>query len=189
MAKPKIEMRDPAALRPHPKNPRTHSDESIAHVAALIERYGFTQPILVDEDGVVLAGHKRRLAALQRGDKTVPVIALHGLDDAAKLAYVIADNQATFTSPWDYELLGVNLGELYTLEFDMALLGFSDIQADALRTDDQIAASVYEEQHFWPVIRHKVQPRVYERWREMFAKLDGETDGDKIVALLDTLDG
>ena len=113
-------------LKPHPKNPRTHSPAAVRHEVSLIRHYGWTVPILTDEKDTILAGHKRRLAAIEMGLKAVPVIRREGLSEADKLGYVIADNQATFNSPWDPQTLGMDLGELKGLGFEMSLVGFEE---------------------------------------------------------------
>ena len=115
-------------LKPHPANPRIHSDESVAHEVTLIEHYGWTVPILIDEDKMILAGHKRRLAAIEMGLTEVPTIERPGLSESDKLGYVIADNQATFNSPWNYPALGLSIGQLDTVGFELPLLGFPSDQ-------------------------------------------------------------
>lgn len=116
-------------LRAYERNSRTHSEEQIAKVAASIERFGFTNPILVGEDGVVIAGHGRLLAARLLEMVAVPVIVCAGWSDEERRAYVIADNQLALEAGWDEELLRLELGELRDLGFDLALTGFD---ADAL---------------------------------------------------------
>ncbi len=122
----KIELWDVEALVPYANNPRTHSKEQIAKVAASIARFGFVNPILVDASANVIAGHGRLQAAKQLGLMQVPVIILDHLSEDEKRAYVIADNQLALEAGWDDELLKTELGALADLDFDLSVIGFSD---------------------------------------------------------------
>jgi DNA modification methylase len=119
-------------LRPYARNPRTHSDEQIAQIAASIVEFGWTTPILVSGDGEVIAGHGRLDAAKKLGLSSVPVLVLDHLSDAQRRAYVIADNTLALRAGWDEELLA---GELHALNgggFDLGLLGFDEAELDRL---------------------------------------------------------
>ena len=120
----KVEYRDIEALIPYARNPRTHSDEQIAQIAGSIQEFGWTNPVLVDGDNGIIAGHGRVLAARKLGMDKVPVIELHGLSEAQKRAYIIADNKLAENAGWDFEMLGAEFGELQALDFDLALTGF-----------------------------------------------------------------
>ena len=122
----KIEWRDVSALLPYARNSRTHSDAQVAQIAASIKEFGWTNPILVDGDGTIIAGHGRVMASRKLGLKTVPVILLDHLTEAQKRAYVIADNQLALNAGWDSEMLKVEIGELALGDFDLSLLGFDD---------------------------------------------------------------
>lgn len=122
----KIEWRDVSALLPYARNSRTHSDAQVAQIAASIKEFGWTNPILVDGDGTIIAGHGRVMASRKLGLKTVPVILLDHLTEAQKRAYVIADNQLALNAGWDNEMLKVEIGELALGDFDLSLLGFDD---------------------------------------------------------------
>jgi ParB-like chromosome segregation protein Spo0J len=111
-------------LIPYAKNSRTHSEEQIAQIAGSIKAFGFTNPILVGGDGVIVAGHGRLSAARQLGLKKVPVIVLDHLSETERRALVIADNKLALNAGWDDELLRVELEELSNLDFKMDLLGF-----------------------------------------------------------------
>jgi hypothetical protein len=129
-----IVYRKAAELKPHPQNPRTHSDDQIELLDSLIEEYGWTNPLLIDEEGVILAGHGRQRTAFKRGDTEVPTITLRGLSEAQKWALVVADNQSALTAGWDEVLLAAGLRSLNEISFDLSLLGFSDdALADLLR--------------------------------------------------------
>ncbi len=121
-----VQYRPVAALIPYARNPRTHFDAQVAEIAASIREFGFTNPILVDGESGIIAGHGRLLAARQLGMKSVPVIELAGLSEAQKRAYIIADNKLALNAGWDTELLALELGDLKDLGFDLALTGFSE---------------------------------------------------------------
>jgi len=119
-------------LIPYAKNSRTHSDAQVAQIAASIQEWGFTTPILIDDQHSVIAGHGRLAAARKLGLKEVPVIVATGWTDAQKRAYVIADNKLALNAGWDNELLALELGELGDLGFDLDLVGFTDEEIAAL---------------------------------------------------------
>jgi DNA modification methylase len=122
----KIEMRQLDKLIPYARNSRTHSDTQVAQIAASIKEWGWTTPILVDEEGTIIAGHGRTLAARKLGLVEVPVMVARGWSEAQKKAYVIADNQLAMNAGWDTELLSVELKELGELGFELDLIGFDD---------------------------------------------------------------
>lgn len=130
--KPQIEHLPLDALVPYARNSRTHSPEQIAQVAASIREFGFTNPVLIDAQGGIIAGHGRVIAARQLGLSEVPCIRLAHLADAQKRAYVIADNKLALNAGWDDELLSLELRELDGLGFDLRLTGFNDDEISKL---------------------------------------------------------
>lgn len=124
------------SLIPYARNSRTHSDAQVAQVAASIREFGFTNPVLVDGDGGIIAGHGRVLAARKLGMESVPVIVLAHLTEAQKRAYVIADNKLALNAGWDDDLLRVEFAELGDLGFDLELTGFSGDDIAALQPVD-----------------------------------------------------
>ena len=125
----KVERWSIDRLIPYAKNARTHSDAQIAAIAASIKEWGWTTPALVGEDGGLIAGHARILAARQLGIAEIPVMVAAGWSEAQKRAYVLADNQLAITgSGWDTELLRLELGELNLAGFDLSLTGFGDLE-------------------------------------------------------------
>jgi hypothetical protein len=120
----KIVMRKVDDLKPYPRNPRTHTPDQVDTLAAMIKEYGFTQPALVDEDGMILAGHGRVMAMKKLGYAQIPTIVRPGLSPSQKRAMVIADNQAAALAGWDKDLLKLELGELQLSKFPLALTGF-----------------------------------------------------------------
>jgi DNA modification methylase len=119
-------------LVPYAKNARTHSEAQVDQIAASIREWGWTNPVLVGEDGVIIAGHGRVLGARKLRIKEVPVMVAAGWSEAQKKAYAIADNKLTLNGGWDEELLGLELGELEVLGFDLDLIGFSEAERTAL---------------------------------------------------------
>lgn len=125
-----VEMRPIAALLPYVRNARTHSDAQVAQIAASMVEFGWTNPILVDGDNGVIAGHGRLLAARQLGHSTVPVIELAHLTPNQKRAYILADNKLAENAGWDEELLRLELADLKLADYDLGLIGFDPDELD-----------------------------------------------------------
>ena len=130
-----IEYVETAELIPYARNSRTHSDEQIAQICGSIKEFGFTNPVLIDADGLIIAGHGRTMAAQRMNMKEVPCLRLTHLTDAQKKAYVIADNKLALNAGWDEEMLALELGEINELNFDIAKTGFSDDEISLLLGD------------------------------------------------------
>lgn len=113
-------------LIPYANNSRTHSEEQVNQVASSIKEFGFTNPVLVDEQMGIIAGHGRVMAANKLGLEEVPCIVLKGLTEAQKKAYVIADNQLALNSGWDLDMLRLEVETLQEMDFELDLLGFDD---------------------------------------------------------------
>jgi ParB-like chromosome segregation protein Spo0J len=111
-------------LKPYERNARTHSPAQVAKIAAAITEFGFTNPILVDGNDGIIAGHGRLMAAKQLGMEQVPVIELTYLTDAQRRAYIIADNKLAEEAGWDGEILAAELDDLRDEDFDLTLIGF-----------------------------------------------------------------
>jgi DNA modification methylase len=136
-----IDYRPMTSLIPYARNARTHSDAQVAEIAASIRAFGWTNPVLVDGDSGIIAGHGRVLAARKLGMTTVPVIELAGLSEAEKRAYIIADNKLAMKAGWDEELLAAEIGDLKDLGFDLTLTGFDFAEiADLLKGDAAVFA-------------------------------------------------
>ena len=119
-------------LIPYARNARTHDAEQIEQIAASIREWGWTNPVLVAEDGTIIAGHGRILAAKKLRLKEVPVMVASGWSDAQKRAYALADNKLALNAGWDLALLGLELNELGTLGFELDLTGFDVDERAAL---------------------------------------------------------
>lgn len=127
-------------LKPAKRNARTHSDGQIKQIVASMERFGVTNPALIDDDNRILAGHGRIAAAKQLGHVEFPCLRLSHLSEAEKRAYVLADNKLAINAGWDKELLAIDLRELGELAFDVSLTGFSLPEIDLILTEADAAA-------------------------------------------------
>lgn len=125
-----------SSLIPYVNNSRTHSDEQVLQVAASINEFGFTNPVLIDEKGGIIAGHGRVMAAKKLNIDEIPCITLAGLTDAQKKAYVIADNQLALNAGWDLNSLKLEIETLKELDFDIDMLGFDDDFIDGLLEEE-----------------------------------------------------
>ena len=130
-----IEYLPTDSLIPYARNSRTHSDAQVSQVAGSIREFGFTNPVLIDAQDGIIAGHGRVLAALKLKLDTVPCIRLSHLTETQRKAYVIADNKLALNSGWDNEMLLLEFSDLEAAEFDMELLGFSDEELDAMKPE------------------------------------------------------
>jgi len=128
----KITQKKVDSLIPYVKNSRTHSDAQVAQIAASIKEFGWTNPILVDGDNGIIAGHGRLMAARKLGYKEVPTIELADLTETQKRAYIIADNRLALNAGWDNEMLTIELNDLLADGFALELLGFDPKELNAL---------------------------------------------------------
>jgi ParB-like chromosome segregation protein Spo0J len=144
-----VTYRPVGELIPDPRNARTHSKRQIDQIRASIEAFGFTNPVLADPEGHIIAGHGRLQAARAMGLTELPVITLSGLSDTQKRALRIADNKIALNAGWDMEILQLELGELGSIDvdIDLALTGFSTGEIDVILTsavdpDDEVIPPV-----------------------------------------------
>ena len=131
-----LEQRAVADLIPYARNARTHSDTQVAQIAGSIREFGFNNPVLIDGDSGIIAGHGRVLAAQRLGLSTVPVIQLAHLSDAQKRAYILADNRLAEQAGWDKALLSLELADLSDLGIELTDLGFDALELDDLLRHD-----------------------------------------------------
>jgi len=163
----KVERRPIADLVPYARNARTHSDAQVAQIAASMREWGWTNPVLVDEGGMIIAGHGRVMAARQLGLDAVPVMVAEGWTEAQKKAYVLADNQLASNAGWDNDLRKIELQELSAEGFPVDLIGFDNIDAllaadgpegltDPNTVPDVPAVPVTVEGDIWLLGRHRL---------------------------------
>ena len=127
---PKIEMMPVASLRPYAGNARRHSRKQVRQIADSIRRFGFTNPVLISDEGEIIAGHGRVMAARELGIGELPTLRLSHLTSAERRAYVLADNKLALNAGWDTEILAIELEALIELDFDVSLTGFSIAEID-----------------------------------------------------------
>lgn len=119
-------------LVPYARNARTHSKEQILQLRASLREFGFVNPVIVDKELNIIAGHGRIIAAKEEGMTEVPCVFVEHLTEAQKRAYIIADNRLALNAGWDAEMLSVELAELQGADFDVSLLGFDDAELNTL---------------------------------------------------------
>ena len=163
-------------LIPYARNARTHSDEQVAQIAASIKEWGWTTPVLVDEDGGIIAGHGRTLAAQKLKMTEVPVMVAKGWSDAKKRAYVLADNKLALNADWDKEMLGLELAEIGELGFDLELIGFDPSEFNKPDVDYSVLDDVEIEEQLDEMadgvrkaIQIEFEPDHYEEAQELVA--------------------
>lgn len=127
-----VEYRPLDSLVPYARNARTHSEAQVAEIAGSIREFGFVNPVLIAEDGTLIAGHGRVLAARLLGMDTVPTITLTGLSDNQRRALVLADNRIALNAGWDESLLALELSDLKDAGVDLGIMGFEDGELDRL---------------------------------------------------------
>jgi hypothetical protein len=139
IAEHRIQTMSPGQLQPYPRNARTHSKKQIRQIAESITRFGFTNPVLIDEAGMILAGHGRVEAAKLLGLEQVPCLRFDHMSAAEKRAYILADNRLALNAGWDEDLLADELKSLLAeeIDFDIGITGFSIAEVDKL-IEDQV---------------------------------------------------
>ena len=138
-------------LIPYVNNSRTHSDKQVTEIASSIKEFGFTNPVLIDKENTIIAGHGRLLASKKLGLKKVPTILLENLSEAQKKAYIIADNKLALNAGWDEELLSIELKELDELGYDTSLTGFSEDELS-----DILDKPIVEKGDIWQLGNHRL---------------------------------
>jgi len=162
----KIYKRKLSSLTGYERNSRTHSDAQIEQLMASIKEWGWTMPILIDENNMIIAVHGRAQAAERLGIETVPVMIAKGWSDAQKRAYVIADNKLALNAGWDEDILSEEMAALEDMDFDVDLLGFDDLEMSGLSPqgpeEPEKEAPEYQEKaitvlgEIWECGRHRV---------------------------------
>lgn len=135
-------------LLEYAKNARTHSTEQVEQLAKSIKRWGFTNPVLVDESNTLIAGHGRVMAAKSLGLATVPAVRITGLSDSERRALVLADNKLAMNAGWDWDILKDELATLSKEGFDMSITGFDEEEVQVFDSGgDQLFDSAFDEEH------------------------------------------
>lgn len=142
----RIEYVDTDDLIPYVNNSRTHSDEQVNDLASSIHEFGFVNPVLIDENCGIIAGHGRLMAAKKLHLRKVPTVMLSGLTEAQRKAYVIADNKLALKSGWDDEKLKVEIERLAELDYDLTLTGFDPDELEAMLKEPDFNPATEEEQ-------------------------------------------
>jgi ParB-like chromosome segregation protein Spo0J len=133
-----IEQIKTSKLIPYARNTRTHSDAQIAQIAGSIREFGFTNPVLIDGENGIIAGHGRVLAAGKLGMDKVPCIRLSHLTDTQRRAYIIADNKLALNSGWDEAMLGLELSDLREADFNLGLIGFDADEIERVLNPEEL---------------------------------------------------
>lgn len=159
----KIEYIKTSSIKNYAQNARTHSDEQVSQLVKSITEFGFTNPILIDEDGELIAGHGRTMAAKEAGLDKIPAIRLKGLTPEQIKALRIADNQLALNSGWDADLLALEIESLNDAGYDLDLIGFDDSELDKLLNEaGLIEAPVREQYEESQKEREEQKPERYE---------------------------
>jgi DNA modification methylase len=161
-----IEEIDVASLREAPRNARTHSEKQVAQLARSISRFKFTNPILIDDTNMVVAGHGRLAAAKKLGMTAVPCLRLSGLSEQDKRAYMLADNKLALNAGWDRDILAIELKELGDLGFDLTLSGFEigEIEIAIGAAEQADPTSTQDVDDDCPILDAKPVTRVGDVW-------------------------
>lgn len=178
-----VEKRPIESLIPYARNARTHSDAQVAQIAASIKEWGWTTPVIIGEDGGIIAGHGRVLAARQLGINQVPVAIASGWTDAQKRAYVLADNKLALNAGWDEEILKAELDELEAEGFDIDLTGFTGKEILELEPVPDVSESDNEAPEVKPDSISQLG-EIYELG-EHFLMCGDSTNPEDVVRLMD----
>ena len=160
-------------LIPYFNNSRTHSESQVKQIAASIREFGFTNPILIDEEQTIIAGHGRVMAAEVLSMSTVPCIRLSGLSEAQRKAYVIADNKLALNAGWDIDALSIEINQLADLDFNLDILGF-DIQELASILDGEKEGTEPKEESYSEIFNIVIECKDEEEQEKIFNRLDAE---------------
>jgi len=169
-----IEYRPLESLIPYARNSRTHSDEQIAQIAASIREFGWTNPVLIDGENGLIAGHGRVMAARKLGIQEIPSIQLAHLSEAQKRALVLADNKLAMNAGWDESLLKIELKELANYDFNLEIIGFDLIELANLFDEIQEEEKELKEELYSEVFNVIVECKDEEEQEKIFNRLDIE---------------
>lgn len=170
-------------LKPYENNARTHSEEQIEKIAKSIEEFGFINPILVDSDNGIIAGHGRVLAAIKLGYKELPCLFIEDLTETQKRAYILADNKLALDAGWDDEILRQELKELDKLDFDISISGFNLEDFDFSQSDIEFQEDDYDVEAKLPEIAKSKYGDIYQlgEHKVMCGDSTSQEDVDKLL--------
>ena len=181
MSNPIIEQVPVDSLIPYARNSRTHNEAQVAQIAASIHEFGFTNPVLIDADGMIIAGHGRVLAARKLKLESAPCIRLSHLTETQKRAYVIADNKLALNAGWDDELLKLEISDLGEMGLDMSLLGFSPGELSTLFLETEKGETDPEKE--WEGMPEFDQPDK-NSFRHVIVHFECQSDVDEFARLI-----
>ena len=182
----KIENIAIESLIPYARNSRTHGEEQVAQVAASIKEFGFTNPVLIDEQGGIIAGHGRTMAARKLGLAEVPCIRLSHLTEAQKRAYVIADNKLALNAGWDETMLALEFKDLQDMGFDLELTGFGLGDIDELLAELDATPEGNTEEDETPAVQAELVSKLGDVWSLGKHRImcGDSTNGEQVKMLL-----
>ena len=182
----KIENIAIESLIPYARNSRTHSEEQVAQVAASIKEFGFTNPVLIDEQGGIIAGHGRTMAARKLGLAEVPCIRLSHLTEAQKRAYVIADNKLALNAGWDEKMLALEFKDLQDMGFDLELTGFGMGDIDELLAELDATPEGNTKEDETPAVQAELVSKLGDVWSLGKHRImcGDSTNGEQVKMLL-----
>lgn len=182
----KVKYLELKKLVPYARNARTHSDEQVAQIAGSIQEFGFVNPILIDKDGTVIAGHGRLLAAQRLGLDKVPTVCLDHLSEAQRKAYTLADNRLALNAGWDTEQLSLEMQAMMEEGVDLELLGFGEIEIETLLAELEKNDGLCDEDET-PDLQDEVVSKAGDIWKLGKHRLmcGDSTSADDVGRLLD----
>lgn len=133
-----FELRNVDDLIPYARNARTHSPEQVQKLAGSIKEFGFLNPVVISEDGGILAGHGRVMVAQKLGIKQVPCVVESHLTEAQRKAYILADNRLALDAGWDKEMLKIEISELKNMNFNLDQIGFDGVEIDEILKNNEV---------------------------------------------------
>lgn len=167
-------------LIPYAKNARTHSDAQVQQLAGSIKEFGFCNPVLIDSENVIIAGHGRVLAAGLLGLDEIPTITLDHLSDIQKQDYIIADNKLALNAGWDVEMLALEMQAMESVGFDLELTGFDEIDVENFLNQDGEGTDPEEEWNGMP----ECDNDDISAWRQVIVSFSCQDDIDKFAKLI-----
>jgi len=183
MEKIEIELLKPTDLIPYIRNARTHSDYQVQQIAGSIREFGFTNPILIDENNNIIAGHGRMKAAEVLRLPKVPCIRLKNLSDIQKQAYILADNKLALNAGWDAELLKIEIEDLQLGKYDLSLTGFNDAEIAAALADGLNSDNVNPDEEWQDMPEFNQNDET--SWRHIIVHFNNQSDLDKFEMLIE----